>query len=193
MDLLDRSTPSGFRPKRRQEFLARQILTLADRQGMSIATAECGTGGRVATILANVDGLPDRFDCGLVPHSDRAKTELLGVPAALIDLDGAVSAPVTKLMAKGALGRCQSGIALAISARTEPSASGHAAEAHIATIDRDGIQRHQHYRCSDSGRNLRDHWVMAALTLLHDHLLSLTVDNDAPSDPQPVMFARLAV
>jgi nicotinamide-nucleotide amidase len=66
---------------------------------LRIATAESCTGGLLASRLTDVPGSSDYVDRGVVCYSNRAKTELLGVPEALIEEHGAVSEPVALAMA----------------------------------------------------------------------------------------------
>ena len=82
------------------------VLALADAlraRGWKIATAESCTGGLIAAACTAVAGSSDWFERGFVTYSNEAKTELLGVPATLIDAFGAVSAEVACAMAEGAL------------------------------------------------------------------------------------------
>jgi nicotinamide-nucleotide amidase len=75
---------------------------LVDR-GWMLATAESCTGGLIAAACTELAGSSDWFERGFVTYSNEAKTELLGVPAALIAQHGAVSEPVVQAMALGAL------------------------------------------------------------------------------------------
>jgi nicotinamide-nucleotide amidase len=69
--------------------------------GHRIAVAESCTGGLIASRLTDIPGSSDYVDRGVVVYANEAKTELLGVPAALIAEHGAVSEPVAVAMAKG--------------------------------------------------------------------------------------------
>jgi nicotinamide-nucleotide amidase len=71
------------------------------RAGWRIAAAESCTGGLLMSRLTDVPGSSDYVDRAVVCYSDRAKTELLNVPAALIAEHGAVSEPVARAMADG--------------------------------------------------------------------------------------------
>ena len=61
-------------------------------RGLKIATAESCTGGLIAAACTAVAGSSDWFERGFVTYSNEAKVELLGVPMALIQAHGAVSA-----------------------------------------------------------------------------------------------------
>ncbi|KPQ08295.1 MAG: putative protein (competence- and mitomycin-induced) [Rhodobacteraceae bacterium HLUCCA12] len=78
-----------------------------------LATAESCTGGMIAAALTAAPGSSDIFAGGFVTYSNAMKTTALGVPAALIAAHGAVSEPVARAMAEGAL--AQSGATLAVS------------------------------------------------------------------------------
>lgn len=79
------------------------VLDLLRREGAGFASAESCTGGHLANRLTNVAGASDVFLAGYVTYSNAAKTSALGVPAALIEEEGAVSEPVARAMAEGAL------------------------------------------------------------------------------------------
>lgn len=81
---------------------AKTIITKAAGKHM-VATAESCTGGLVAASLTEIAGSSSAVDRGFVTYSNAAKTELLGVPAALIDTHGAVSEAVALAMVAGAL------------------------------------------------------------------------------------------
>lgn len=82
---------------------AKRLLARAQAAGVSIATAESCTGGMIATALTDVPGCSSVFERGFVTYSNEAKTGMLGVPAAMIAAHGAVSEPVARAMADGAL------------------------------------------------------------------------------------------
>ncbi len=82
---------------------AETLLETYRRAGLKIATAESCTGGLIAGTLTEIAGSSDVVERGFVTYSNEAKTELLGVPAAVIAQAGAVSAEVAEAMAEGAL------------------------------------------------------------------------------------------
>ena len=99
------------------------VATLADRlraQGALIATAESCTGGLIAGACTALAGSSDWFDRGFVTYSNAAKTELLGVDAGLIDSQGAVSEPVARAMAAGALARSPAALSVAVTGVAGP-------------------------------------------------------------------------
>ena len=71
------------------------------RTGATLATAESCTGGLIAHMITALPGVSPYYPGGVVSYANEAKTELLGVPAALIEEHGAVSAEVAAAMADG--------------------------------------------------------------------------------------------
>ena len=104
--------------------LARHVLTLVDRKGLRMATAESCTGGLLSTILTDIPGLSHRFECGFVVYSEAAKTQLLGVPRDLIKEQGAVSKHVAVEMARRALDRSKADLAISITGFAGPGGCG---------------------------------------------------------------------
>jgi nicotinamide-nucleotide amidase len=88
------------------------IRELAARRA-TLAVAESCTGGFLAHRLTNVAGASEVFLAGFVTYSNAAKTAMLGVASALIEEHGAVSEPVARAMAKGALEKAAAQFALA--------------------------------------------------------------------------------
>ncbi len=90
-----------------------EVLRQARFWGIRIATAESCTGGMVAAALTDVAGSSDVFERGYVTYSNAAKVQMLGVSETTLAEHGAVSEPVAREMAEGALAR--SGVELAVS------------------------------------------------------------------------------
>jgi nicotinamide-nucleotide amidase len=91
-----------------------------------LATAESCTGGMIAAACTDLAGSSQWFERGYVTYSNAAKTELLGVPAAMIEQDGAVSEAVARAMADGALARSQAHVSLAVTGVAGPSGGSEA-------------------------------------------------------------------
>ncbi|WOB08041.1 nicotinamide-nucleotide amidohydrolase family protein [Piscinibacter gummiphilus] len=99
------------------------VATLAQAlraKGWHLATAESCTGGLIAAACTSVAGSSDWFERGFVTYSNEAKTELVGVPAALIAQHGAVSAEVARAMADGALAQARVDLAVAVTGIAGP-------------------------------------------------------------------------
>ena len=85
--------------------LVEQLATALKARGQMMATAESCTGGLIAGACTEISGSSDWFERGFVTYSNAAKSELLGVPAALIEAHGAVSEAVARAMAAIANGQ----------------------------------------------------------------------------------------
>ncbi|MEL6967666.1 MAG: CinA family protein [Pseudomonadota bacterium] len=83
--------------------LAKAVIDAATKNGIMVATAESCTGGMIAAALTDVAGSSAVFERGFVTYSNAAKMACLGVPEGLIVENGAVSEPVARAMAEGAL------------------------------------------------------------------------------------------
>ena len=96
------------------EEATRLLLAKACERDLTLATAESCTGGMLASLLTDVQGVAHAFERGFVTYTNEAKNEMLGVAAEMIESKSAVSREVAVAMAEGALERSRANIALAI-------------------------------------------------------------------------------
>ena len=106
------------------EARARALIAALSARGWRIATAESCTGGLVAAALTDVAGSSEVFDRGFVSYSYPSKVAMLGVPQLLLTEHGAVSEPVARAMAEGALAASEADVAVAVTGVAGPGASG---------------------------------------------------------------------
>ncbi|WP_428490147.1 CinA family protein [Rhodopila sp.] len=99
---------------------AEALLAECRSRGMMLATAESCTGGLIAAALTAIAGSSDVLDRGFVTYSNDSKTEMIGVPLALIETHGAVSEEVARAMAEGTLARSRAAIALSVTGVAGP-------------------------------------------------------------------------
>jgi nicotinamide-nucleotide amidase len=92
---------------------ARNVLTLMEGKGLTLATAESCTGGLIAAALTAIAGSSSVIMAGFVTYSNDAKQKMVGVRTETLAAQGAVSAEVAREMAEGARGRA--GVSLALS------------------------------------------------------------------------------
>ena len=85
-----------------------------------MASAESCTGGLIAAACTDLAGSSNWFERGFVSYSNEAKTELLGVDAALIEQHGAVSEEVARAMAQGAIAHSRAQVAVAVTGVAGP-------------------------------------------------------------------------
>lgn len=107
------------------------LLAAARTQGLRIATAESCTGGMVAVALTDIAGSSDVFERGFVTYSNAAKVDLLGVRPATLAAHGAVSEPVAREMAEGALQRSRADVAVSVTGIAGPGGSAFKPEGRV--------------------------------------------------------------
>jgi nicotinamide-nucleotide amidase len=100
--------------------LALRVGQRLAEKGLMLAAAESCTGGMVAAALTDIAGSSAWFERGFVTYSNEAKTELLGVPAAIIETHGAVSEAVARAMVEGALRASRAQVAVSITGIAGP-------------------------------------------------------------------------
>jgi nicotinamide-nucleotide amidase len=125
---------------------ASEVLAACRSAGVKLATAESCTGGLIAARLTDIAGSSDVVERGFVTYSNAAKSELLGVPIELIDRLGAVSEPVARAMAEGALARSHADIAIAVTGVAGPGGATPAKPVglvHLACARRGGVTVHE--------------------------------------------------
>ena len=110
------------------ETLAAQLLA----RGWMLATAESCTGGLIAAACTDLAGSSSWFERGFVTYSNAAKAQMLGLDAALIAQHGAVSEPVARAMAQGALQHAHAQVALAVTGVAGPG--GGSADKPVGTV-----------------------------------------------------------
>ena len=99
---------------------AERLLAACRTRGVMLATAESCTGGLITATLTAIAGSSDVVERGFVTYSNEAKHEMLGVPMELIVQHGAVSEPVARAMAEGALARSRTQIAVSVTGVAGP-------------------------------------------------------------------------
>ena len=112
--------------------LCADLAQALQARGWMMATAESCTGGLIAAQCTELAGSSLWFERGFVSYSNAAKTELMGVPAALIAAHGAVSEPVARAMAQGALQHAQAEVSVAVTGIAGPG--GGSADKPVGTV-----------------------------------------------------------
>jgi nicotinamide-nucleotide amidase len=112
--------------------LCAQLADVLLAQGWMLATAESCTGGLIAATCTELAGSSRWFERGFVTYSNEAKTESLGVDAALIDTHGAVSEKVARTMAFGAVRHSRAQVGVAVTGIAGPT--GGSADKPVGTV-----------------------------------------------------------
>ena len=98
----------------------RQLAETLKSRRLMLATAESCTGGMISAACTDLAGSSEWFERGFVSYSNASKTDLLGVPGMLVLLHGAVSEPVARAMAMGAVMRSQAQVSIAVTGVAGP-------------------------------------------------------------------------
>ena len=139
--------------------------------GLKMATAESCTGGLIAAACTTIAGSSDWFERGFVTYSNEAKTEMLGVAPELIAAHGAVSEPVARAMAEGAVARSLAQLAVAVTGVAGPgggSPSKPVGTVWLAWARAGGATRTELLNLAGDRRAIREQSVQHALQRLLD-------------------------
>ena len=151
---------------------ARALLDLCRQRRLLLATAESCTGGLIAGLLTELPGSSDVFERGFVVYSNAAKCEAIGVTPELIPEQGAVSEPVARAMAEGALAHSRAHIAVSVTGVAGPGGGTPAKPVglvHLAAARRGHPTLHRELRLGDIGRSaIRAATITAALDLVRE-------------------------
>ncbi|AST33215.1 CinA family protein [Ralstonia solanacearum] len=101
--------------------LAELVGDTLHKRSLMVATAESCTAGLIGAAITDIAGASAWFERGFVTYSNEAKSQMLGVPAALIREHGAVSEPVVHAMAEGAVLNSRAQVALAVTGVAGPT------------------------------------------------------------------------
>ncbi len=149
--------------------LAQAVLDACRVRGWHVGTAESCTGGLVAAALTAIAGSSDVVERGFVAYSNEAKSELLGVPPAIIAAHGAVSAQTAAAMAEGALARAPVDLAVSVTGVAGPgggSLEKPVGLVHFGLARRGGACRTERHVFPGDRAAVRDRALREALVLL---------------------------
>jgi len=111
---------------------AAALVAVCKAKGLRVATAESCTGGLVAGAITAIPGSSTIFTHGFITYANEAKTQMLGVPEAMLAAYGAVSSQVAAAMALGA--RTRAGAHLAVSTTGVAGPDGGSPEKPVGTV-----------------------------------------------------------
>ncbi len=165
------NTESPYTQRSRHQ-LAGKLLTILKHHGWRLATAESCTGGMVGEYLTAIPGISAVYVGGIIAYANEVKRHWLGIPPAILDTHGAVSAETAAAMARGISTRFMVETGIAITGIAGPD--GGTIEkpvglVYISTIINDDIQ----VRCirfSGSRQVIRKHAAATALRHLLERL-----------------------
>ena len=151
--------------------LARLVVTTLTERGQTVAVAESLTGGLLAAALVEVPGASVVFRGAIVAYATDLKRSLLGVPASLLDRNGAVHPDVARAMAEGVRSRLAATFGLATTgvAGPDPADGQPVGTVHVAASGPPGPAVCSLSLAGDR-RSIRDQTVLRSLGLLRDML-----------------------
>ena len=151
---------------------SKRLFDICRRKNLTVATAESCTGGLVAGTITEIPGSSHLLERGFVTYSNRAKQEMLGVPADTLRQFGAVSRETAEAMVKGALKNSPVDLAVSITGVAGPGGGSDdkpVGLVHFAVASRTGLLEHVEKRFGNPGRSeVRKHSVLQAFVMLHD-------------------------
>jgi nicotinamide-nucleotide amidase len=136
--------------------LAMLILDDAEKSRLRICAAESCTGGLLSALFTDIPGSSAAFERAFIVYSNKAKEEMLGVPGDVIADYGAVSEPVARMMAEGALANSRANIAVAITGVAGPgggTAMKPVGTVHVACARENRAVIHERLQVGDIGRS----------------------------------------
>lgn len=148
---------------------AEHVLRACRARHLTLAAAESCTGGLISALLTEIPGSSDVFTHGFITYANAAKTGMIGVDAALINMHGAVSEPVAIAMAEGALRAAGADISIAVTGIAGPggaTANKPVGLVHLASARKGFSTLHARSVFSGNRSEVRLQAVSAALDLL---------------------------
>ncbi|MEO0714565.1 MAG: CinA family protein [Pseudomonadota bacterium] len=141
---------------------------------LKLVTAESCTGGLVAGLFTEISGSSAFMERGYVTYSNKAKEEVLGIPGDVIADYGAVSEPVARMMAEGALEQSRANIAISITGIAGPGGGTPmkpVGTVHFACLRENRAVVHQVQQYGDIGRrDVRLASVETALEMIREQI-----------------------
>ncbi|GIU65974.1 CinA family protein [Candidatus Phycosocius spiralis] len=154
---------------------AQKLVEEAAAHNIRIATAESCTGGLVAALLTEIAGSSSVVERGFIVYSNRAKEEMLHVPGDVLADYGAVSEPVARALAEGALHESRANLTIAITGIAGPSgATGFkpVGLVHFASAKANRPICHEEHLFGDIGRSqIRLEAVRVGVRMLRDGVM----------------------
>ena len=151
----------------------KKLSALALKSNSKIVSAESCTAGLLSASLTEIPGSSAFFEQGYITYSNNSKTSVLGVENKTLKKYGAVSEQVAKQMAKGALKRSNSNIAISITGIAGPGGSDYKPEGLVcfAVTKKNGKTRTETMEYGPLGRSkVRSSAVKTAINLLFEEM-----------------------
>jgi nicotinamide-nucleotide amidase len=151
-------------------------------RGLTVATAESCTGGLAGSRIARVPGASDVFRGGVIAYANDVKRALLGVPAEILERDGAVSEACARAMAEGARRATGASLAVAITGIAGPTGATPTKPVglvHLAVAG-EGVARHREVKLPGDRARIQHLAAMGAIELVRRAALGLGDEHPRP-------------
>lgn len=137
-------------------------------KGKTLATAESLTGGGIGAALTAVPGSSAVYKGGIVSYNNEVKMNILGVTPSLLDIHGAVSAPVAEEMAAGVRRLLNSDIAVSVTGLAGPAGDEFSHPVGTVFIGYQDSSHTivEHHRFEGDREEIRSQTIQAALQLI---------------------------
>ncbi len=155
------------------------VVGLLAERGETVATAESCTGGLIASTITDFPGSSAVFHRGYMTYSNEAKSDILGVPPALIEAHGAVSDEVALAMASGCLAASGATHAIAVSGIAGPGGGSEekpVGTVHVALVSRGGAAFAKRYFFPLDRISFKQRVARLSLDLLRRRLRGIPLD-----------------
>ena len=152
--------------------LAEKVVRRLLERGLTLSTAESCTGGGIGAAVTAVPGSSQVYLGGVISYTNGVKRQLLGVPGALLEEAGAVSAPVAEAMALGARRAACSDLAVSVTGLAGPGGDefGHPVGTVFLGFANEAGQFSREYHFPGDRAAVRAAAVQAALALILEML-----------------------
>lgn len=152
--------------------LEEEVLTLCQKKGLTLSTAESCTGGLIAEMLTDIPGASAVFMGGVVSYTNDVKINVLDVPQPLLSRFGAVSEQVARAMANGARDVLGSDLALSVTGLAGPDGDDRGNPVGLVYIGLAGENATpvRKYHFTGVRASIRQQAAMQALAFLKEYL-----------------------
>lgn len=149
-----------------------EVGRILRERDFTLATAESCTGGLIGHRITNVPGSSDYFERGVITYSNASKMELLGVPAATLAREGAVSEATALAMAEGVRSQSGTTLGLGVTGIAGPSGGTELKPVGTVFIALSGPRgsRCRRFNFEGTRQEIKAQTAEAALTMLRDYL-----------------------
>ncbi len=157
------------------EAIAQRVVEAAIAHRLTLTTAESCTGGMIAAALTDIPGASAVLGFGFITYANAAKAVLLNVPEVLLEAHGAVSEPVAKIMAEGALLAAGADLAIAVTGIAGPGGGSDAKPVGLVWFGlarRNGTTIAARHIFSGDRQAVRTAATETALTMLNEAILN---------------------